>query len=184
MYTIILELLAMSYPVILAAIVHMVIVKLNWFSTLTYPLDHYIKVNNKRLFGAHKTYRGLLVMVLFSILFTYLHYVITGKSPYNLLDYQTYSFVFYGVLFGVGYIVGELPNSFFKRQLNVAPGKANNWKLHLLDQVDSVMFIMLLLIPFSHYTWTHFWIGILFFGGVHLAINYILYLTGIRKESI
>lgn len=64
MQRIILELLAMSYPLVLAAIGHMVVVKLGWFKKLTYPLDHYLTFKNKRLFGDNKTYRGLLVMVL------------------------------------------------------------------------------------------------------------------------
>ncbi len=184
MASIILELLTMCYPVIGAAILHMVVVKLNLFKTLKYPMDHFKSFRGKRIFGNNKTYRGLVVMVVLSIMFTYLHHYLSGDSQYNLLDYSRYSIPFYSVLFGLGYILGELPNSFFKRQINVEPGSADGFWLHIIDQVDSVSFIMLILIPFSNYTWTHFFVGVVFFGVVHLAINYILFIIGVRKTSI
>lgn len=182
----ILQLLINVFPVILAAILHMFVVKKNWWNKLLFPLDHYKTFKGKRIFGDHKTYRGVFVMVLFSIFFTYLYeFILTKYSNlqiYNLLDFTKYSFYFYGVLFGLGYILGELPNSFYKRQKNVIPGKTNTIIMRLIDLSDSVIVILLLLVVFSNFTWFYFLIGVFFYSAIHLIINYLLFLIGWRKE--
>ncbi len=181
------QLLFNASPVIFAAIAHMFVVKMRYLEFLTYPLDHNKTYNKKRIFGANKTYRGLLVMIIASIFFSYIYYLLVANikslQQYNLLDIMQHSFVFYGVLFGVGYIIGELPNSFYKRQLGVEAGKSNSFMLHVIDQVDSVFTVMLLLVAFSSFTWQHFIIGVFFYGAIHILINYLLFLIGLRKEA-
>jgi len=48
----------------------------------------------------------------------------------------------WGLLLGIGYSIGELPNSFLKRQLDIAPGTlasgARGVFFWLVDQLDSV----------------------------------------------
>ena len=183
----VIQLLFNASPVIFAAITHMFVVKKRYLEFLAYPLDHNKTYRKKRIFGANKTYRGLLVMIVASVFFSYIYYLLVlnvkGLQQYNLLEVTQYSFVFYGVLFGVGYIIGELPNSFYKRQLGVEAGKSNSFRLHLIDQVDSVFTVMLLLVVFSSFTWKHFIIGLFFYGAIHILINYLLFLIGLRKEA-
>lgn len=187
MNKIILQLLFSVSPVILAAIFHMIVIKYKWVTFLLYPLDHYKTFQNKRIFGENKTYRGLVIMIISSIFFTKIYYDLLHYFPnlqaYNLLDITQYSYVFYGVLFGFGYIVGELPNSFYKRQFGVKEGKSTTILMRIIDQVDSVLTTTLLLVAFSSFTWTHFIIGVFFYGVVHSIINYLLYLVGLRKEA-
>ena len=182
----ILELLLVASPVILAAIFHMVVVRYNWASATTYPLDHKLSFRSKRIFGDNKTYRGVIVMIVASVAFTYLYAFIvsvsTAVSELNLLDFDKYSPIIYGILYGLGYVIGELPNSFAKRQLGISEGKSTSFIQRLIDQLDSVMVILLLLLAFSNFTWKHFWFGIIFYGFLHLAINYLLYLLNLRKE--
>ena len=186
MMKVILELLLVASPVILAAIFHMVVVSYNWGKQFTYPLDHYKTFRGQRIFGQNKTYRGLLVMILASIAITYFYAFLVQVSPsiasVNLLTFEHHSPFFYGCLYGIGYVVGELPNSFFKRQLTISEGKSNGFIQRLIDQLDSVVVILLMLIYTSHFTWTHFWIGIVFYGLLHLSINYGLFLLKLRKE--
>lgn len=186
MLTIIIELLLVSIPVIFAGIFHMIVVKYNWFSFLCYPLDHYKMINGKRIFGNNKTYRGAVILIITSIIFTYTYFLVVNQfsfiKNYNLLDFNNYSFTFYGILFGIGYILGELPNSFIKRQKNMKPGKANSLITKIIDQLDSVVCILILLLIFSNLTWVHFIIGIFFFGFLHLIINLGLNSIGLRKE--
>lgn len=186
MMKVILELLLVASPVILAAIFHMVVVSYNWGKPLTYPLDHYKTFRGQRIFGQNKTYRGLLVMMLASIAITYFYAFLVQVSPsiasVNLLTFEEHSPFFYGCLYGIGYVVGELPNSFFKRQLTISEGKSNGFIQRLIDQLDSVVVILLMLIYTSNFTWTHFWIGIVFYGLLHLSINYGLFLLKLRKE--
>lgn len=184
---VLIQLLFSATPVIFAAIFHMVVIKHQWLESWTYPLDHKKTYRSNRIFGNNKTYRGVFVMITASVFFTYVYYTLNQYNivlqKYNLLNTQKYSFVFYGVLFGFGYIIGELPNSFIKRQMNVSEGKSPEIWIRIIDQVDSVLIIMLLLVAFSFFTWTHFFIGVFFYGIVHAVINYLLFLMGLRKEA-
>ena len=186
MIQLILELLFVASPVILAAIFHMIVVRYNWISETTYPLDHKLKFRAHRIFGENKTYRGVIVMILASIVFTYLYAFLVSRSfslsALNLLDFEHYSPIIYGIIYGLGYVVGELPNSFAKRQFGITEGKSTSFIQRLIDQLDSVVMILLLLLAFSDFTWKHFWSGIIFYGLLHLAINYLLFLLKLRKE--
>lgn len=186
MTRLILELLLVASPVILAAIFHMVVVSYDWGKSLTFPLDHYKTIRGRRIFGQNKTYRGLLVMVLTSIVVVYVYAYIVGHSSrvasLNLLRFDHYSPAIYGLIYGFGYVIGELPNSFIKRQLDITEGKSHRFIQRLIDQLDSVVVILLLLIYTSDFTWTHFWAGMLFYGLLHLCINYGLFLLKLRKE--
>jgi CDP-diglyceride synthetase len=55
----------------------------------------------------------------------------------------------WGLLLGIGYFIGELPNSFFKRQLGIAPGAiasgASGAVFWVTDQLDSVAGVLLAL---------------------------------------
>ncbi len=182
----ILELLVFALPVIITAILHMVVVKFNLFAFLKHPIDHNRKWRGKRIFGKNKTYRGLVVMILFSVIITFIFKLLitnsTNLANYNLLNFDKYNFVFYGFLYGLGYIIAELPNSFIKRQYGTKEGKTNNVFMILADQLDSAIGVMLLFLPFSKLTFWHFIVGLVFFGLLHIIINYLLYLVGLRKE--
>lgn len=183
---ILLELLLFATPVILAGIMHMIIVKFNVLPTLTYPLDHYKTYNNKRIFGANKTYRGLICMVLGSVLSMYIYYnlihVFPAIKPYNLYNFNLINPFGYGILLGTLYIIAELPNSFFKRQQSIPEGKNNGWLPKLIDQLDSVVLIMFGAVWTSHFNWQHFFIGLFLFSAIKVGINLILFTSGIRKE--
>ena len=186
MMKLILELLLVASPVILAAIFHMVVVRYDWLSVATYPLDHKMTFRSRRIFGDNKTYRGVLVMIITSVALTYLYAFLVSRfssiANLNLLDFETHSPLVYGMIYGFGYVIGELPNSFAKRQLGITEGKSTSFIQRLVDQLDSVIAILLLLLAFSNFTWKHFWSGIIFYGLLHLAINYLLYLLNLRKE--
>ncbi len=186
MIQLILELLLVASPVILAAIFHMVVVRYNWASITTYPLDHRLTFRSHRIFGENKTYRGVIVMVAASIALTYLYAFLVSRfssvAELNLLDFEQYSPLTYGIIYGLGYVIGELPNSFAKRQLGITEGKSTSFIQRLIDQLDSIVVILLLLLAFSHFSWRHFWSGIIFYGLLHLSINYLLYLLKLRKE--
>ena len=187
MIKIIMQLLLNASPVIAAAIFHMIIVKMDCCKLLSYPLDHNYTFRGKRIFGKNKTYRGVVIMILASIFFSFLYLYGVRNSvymeEYNLLDFENYSFIFYGVLFGLGYVIGELPNSFMKRQMDIEVGKASNIFMIILDQIDSVLVIMFLLVFFSSFTWRLFFYGVFFYGFIHIIINYMLFLLGLRREA-
>lgn len=55
-----------------------------------------------------------------------------------------------GVAFwcGVAWVLGELPNSYVKRRLDIAPGTADGWTQWLIDHLDSCSAVALYLMLF------------------------------------
>jgi len=104
-----------------------VCIKTGILSALARPLDGGARWRGRRVFGDNKTWRGLVVVALGTGLgFLALH----GK------------WLGLGVLVGTAAMLAELPNSFCKRQLDIAPGRraggAAAVLFHVLDQVDVV----------------------------------------------
>ncbi len=184
----IITLLLLGLPVILSAVAHMIAVKFNLFGFLKIPLDLGMTYRDKRIFGENKTFRGIFLMVLFSIIFCYFFEFITVNfekiDHYNLLYFDKYPPLFYGILYGLGYTLSELPNSFYKRQINVPPGKRGNIFNVLIDQVDSVIGCLFLLLPFSELSLEMIMAGVLFFASIHLLINFVLFLSGVRENPL
>jgi len=184
----IVTLLMFGSPVLLAAISHMVVVRIGWFSFLKIPLDFRKTFRSKRVFGDNKTIRGIIVMILFSFMYCHILELLIAKYPgmndYNLLHFNRYPSWLYGILYGLGYTLSELPNSFYKRQINLKPGRRGNIMNILIDQVDSVIGCFIILVPFSDLTIKWILMGIIFYAFVHLIVNLLLYITGIRENPL
>ena len=150
----ILQTLWLSAPVIAAGIIHSAVIKAELFPALArIPLDRKKTFRHRRIFGENKSLRGAIVMPLATIICTLLQAALASQFEWardlGFVDFHRISPVLWGALLGVGYVVGELPNSFLKRQLDVPPGApapgiagAFFW---LLDQVDSLLGILLFL---------------------------------------
>lgn len=182
----ILEILVFAIPITLAAILHMVAVRFNLFASLKIPLDYGKTYKGKRIFGDSKTYRGVVLMMLLSILGVYILQLLCSifedVNSLNIMRFNQYPGFFYGTLFGLGYTLAELPNSFFKRRKGIPEGKSGSVLNIILDQFDSVVGCMLLLFPFTNMSWSFFGYGCLVFLGLHMFFNLSLYLIGVRKN--
>ena len=104
-----------------------------------------------------------------------------------LLDYRDYGYLL-GILLGLGVTFGELPNSFLKRQMDVAPGKKKGGLLgiafFLLDQVDLAIgiwiFLFFLIRPsLSLVVWSFLITFVL-----HMAVSSVGYLLGMRETIV
>jgi len=88
-------------------------------------IDFGVRYRGRRIFGDHKTIRGLLVGILTAWLvflgqrYLYVHH--TGVASISLFDYTTMT-VWLGVLMGAGALIGDAIESFFKRQRGFPPG--------------------------------------------------------------
>jgi len=184
----ILKLLIFAIPVTFAGILHMISVKLNILCVLKYPLDFKKTYRQQRIFGDNKTFRGLFLMIVYSIIGTYLlKYLDTNYESIHklsILDFHKYSADFYGIIFGFAYTIAELPNSFVKRQKQIKEGTSPNIINILIDQVDSPIGCLIAIYPFSNMTILFFVSGIFFFLLLHLFINFLLYVLGLRKNSL
>jgi hypothetical protein len=111
---------------------------------LAWPLDAGLTVRGRRVFGANKTVRGVIVMVPA----TGAAFMTTAAvAPWETFDLWPLSIAGYGalgVLAGAGFMAGELPNSFLKRQLAIAPGAPACGPIarplfFLIDRMDSAL---------------------------------------------
>jgi CDP-2,3-bis-(O-geranylgeranyl)-sn-glycerol synthase len=112
-----------------------------------WPVDGGRTFRGHRLFGDNKTLRGFLIMVpatgvAFLLLSALAVDWVTGLWP---LTPAAYAGV--GVLAGAGFMAGELPNSFAKRQLGIPPGAPAGGTIAgpffgVIDRLDSALGVL------------------------------------------
>jgi hypothetical protein len=120
---------------------------------LAVPLDGRHTFRGRPLFGANKTLRGFVVMVpATGVSFALLAGVLGGMPAglAGLWPILPSNYALLGMWAGLGFMLGELPNSFVKRQLGVDPGRAAKAVATLplfleLDRVDSILWMLLAL---------------------------------------
>ncbi len=140
-------------PLLLGLLFHGVCVRLGWLRTLATPIDRGRTFRGRRLFGANKTYRGVVAVGLGTALgYALRPYAGNGidgaLEPAWLGHPGTAPFAF-GLLVGVAAMVAELPNSFVKRQLGIGAGQAGGGMLgvvfYVVDQIDMLAGVWLVL---------------------------------------
>ena len=185
------QVLFLGSPLLLVAIAQGLCMKYDWLRPLKRPLDLRLCFRGKRIFGDHKTWRGMAVNVVFCTLGAMIQAWLQGKGVLPqwllLLDYTEYGFLT-GVLLGLGMTVGELPNSFFKRQLEIPPGKGKKGILGIVffifDQIDVAIgiwvFLFFLIRPsLKLILWSLILTLIL-----HVAVSSVGYLLKMRKTIV
>ena len=175
-------------PVLGAAILHAPVLTFDLFRPLKRPLDFGATFRGRRVFGDNKTGRGALFMtagvvaaaVLLSLWPWYWH-----KLPDGIQDAGPW---LYGLLLGVSVVVGELPNSFLKRQLGIQPGAQRRGPLgvaiSIFDQADFVLVAWVLLLPLWTMSVGQAAIVFAVVAAVHMVINLIGYAIGARSAPI
>ena len=103
---------------------------------LNYPLDFYQKINGKRIFGDHKTIRGLVSGIIVGTLTaTLLFHFATNFTTILPSWYFSINPFLLGFLLSFGALSGDAIKSFFKRRVGIQPGKT--WIP--FDQVDYIV---------------------------------------------
>ena len=148
------RILSLTLPLLLPGIVLIVVLILKLFSSLDIPLDFGLLINNKRLFGENKTLKGVLTMISIAVLVSYVLYwgYKAGYSSYiSPVFFQ--SPIFIGVIYSLSYILGELVNSFIKRQMNISAGRITHTKFKSLqtffDLTDGIIVVVFALLVFT-----------------------------------
>ncbi|HET6611494.1 MAG TPA: CDP-archaeol synthase [Kofleriaceae bacterium] len=143
----VIQALWLALPVILAGLSHVLVLDRGWLAPLgRVPLDGGARVRGRRLFGANKTVRGALVMIAaasgWALCLEFLRRALGWPADVTFAELARTGPGWWGALLGAAYIAGELPNSFVKRQLDIAPGAPAKGRarvlLWLIDQTDSL----------------------------------------------
>jgi hypothetical protein len=148
-------------PLIISNVIHMVVVKNNYLSGLAIPLS-------VSLFGANKTYRGLMLVPLFNLIFMFILAKLTSDDSFRLL---------HGFLFGMAYVLSELPNSYLKRKMGIASGETainNKILFQFLDKFDSAFGVTLLAFWIYDLALPVGFLLLFFSGGVHIIFSLLL----------
>lgn len=183
------QLLWLAVPVSLCGLVHLAVLKRDWLPALRRaPLDFGATWRGRRVFGANKTWRGAVVMIggcaAFAVVYAWLDARVL-HLPTAIPFAARHPFA-WGALLGLGYIVGELPNSFLKRQLDIAPGAAGGgvagrvfW---VVDQLDSLAGILLCVLPVWHPPLALVAVGVGLMLVLHPVSAWIMVLAGLKDR--
>jgi CDP-2,3-bis-(O-geranylgeranyl)-sn-glycerol synthase len=130
------------------------------------PLDFGKTWRGKRIFGANKTWRGLIVGTLAG--------TVLGVAMFGAAGAP----ISFAISFGA--LAGDAIESFFKRQRGINSGVP--W--FPFDQTDYIIGGLLCTLPFGILPlWTVVWVFVLYFG-LHLVSSYLGYLMGFKERPI
>lgn len=150
-----------------------------------YPMDCHKTFRGKRIFGDHKTVRGLIVGMIFSTLVLWLqqlavvhiHFIASLTTQVN---YTQLPVLVLGPIFGFAAIAGDAIESFFKRQIGIKPG--DGW--FPFDQLDYIVAAALATMPFVRLSWLQYLWLVLFWFATHIVSTIIGYKLGLKDKPI
>jgi CDP-2,3-bis-(O-geranylgeranyl)-sn-glycerol synthase len=154
----ILETFWVFLPAGVANTVPVLAAKYHIFPSLAKPL-------HEPLLGKHKTWRGLVLGIIFGSITAIIQYVVYPAFPYPTLR----SALLIGGALGLGALLGDAIKSFFKRRRNIAPGKP--WPV--LDQIDAIIGAIIVALFFFPLTPAHMLTAVILFGILSWCVSAI-----------
>lgn len=148
------KILSLILPILMPGLALIAVLKLKLLTSLDIPLDLGITLNGKRIFGENKTLKGVFVMMFAATLVSSALYF-SYWSGYALYISPVFSKspILIGTIYSFSYILGELINSFVKRQLNISSGKITLSKFRNLqeffDLSDGIIVAVISLLYFT-----------------------------------
>lgn len=178
---------------IIAGVVH--VIWLTWASAglLLTPVDFGGHFRGRRLFGKNKRLRGFVAMPLAAAGAFALGAALRDQLPVSfsvsMWEFTILQYAGLGFAAGLGFMLAELPNSFFKRQLGISSGEAPETGLSrivclLLDRFDSILGVLVvvsLLAPVPTMTWL--W-AMLIGPGLHALFSTLLFHLGVKDRLL
>lgn len=129
-------------PLLVASALSGVVLRFDLLPRLKRPIDGGLTLRGHRVFGGGKTWRGVLVAIVGCTATVAIQkYALPERlERLAIVDYDAVNEFAFGTAMGAGAMLGELPNSFLKRQLGVAPGATARGPaavmFYVWDQVD------------------------------------------------
>lgn len=176
----------------LAGVAHVLWLRHAASKRFSVPIDGGLHFRGKRLFGDNKTLRGFMIM----IPATGLSFALTWSFCQSLPEWvasglwklSTWEYGLLGLWGGLGFMLGELPNSFVKRQLDIPSGAAaphglQRYLFAVVDRIDSILGLLI----FVHLTVgidALAWALTLVVGPfIHLIFSTVLYLFSVKARA-
>lgn len=181
----ILFLLWLALPAILANIAPIPAAKVSWLKKYDAPMDFGKTFRGKRVFGANKTWRGLVAGIVAATLAFWLQQLAVEQyawaaSLVSQIDYASLPTLILGPLFAIGALGGDAIESFIKRQRGIAPGKS--W--FPWDQLDSVIGTAIAIMPFIILSVWQYILLIALMPVIHLISTYVGWLLKLKDRPI
>jgi len=149
------------------------------------PMDFGKTYRGKRIFGAHKTWRGMIAGVIFATITLGLQQLLVAHSAWlqdwtHKIHYAHLPTLLVGPLFAIGALGGDAIESFFKRQRGIAPG--HGW--FPFDQIDYIVGGALATMPFVKLSILEYVLLVGIWLVVHVVASVIGYVVGIKERPI
>ena len=149
-----------------------------------YPLDFNKSFKGIRIFGDHKTLRGIISGIIVAILASYLCKYWYQTTPWLqnqfAIDYSKIDALVFGLLAGFGALMGDAIKSFFKRRTNIKPG--DTW--FPFDQIDYIIGGLICLGLYVRFSFMQYVLIVIAYFGLHLLSTYIGFLLKLKKSPI
>ena len=164
-----------------------------WFASpasgrFAQPLDGGVSLRGRRLFGENKTRRGFVVMVpATAISFALLAMLAGDPAVLGLWRLSLPGYALAGAVAGFGFMAGELPNSFVKRQLDIAPGDATRGQLasacqFAVDRLDSGIGMLLALSLLVAVPWRTAALVLIVGPFIHWTFSVVMFRLGLKPR--
>ncbi|MCF7845696.1 MAG: CDP-archaeol synthase [Candidatus Peribacteraceae bacterium] len=128
--------LYLALPAFVANMLPVVASKIGFWPKLDFPVDGAKTMFGRRIFGANKSWRGLVVGVLGGALVGAIQFMLFKFGIIAITDLQNLpEFIAFGALAGLGALLGDLAGSWLKRLFKIAPGRP----FLPLDQIDYIV---------------------------------------------
>jgi len=147
------------------------------------PLDFGKSFRGKRIFGDHKTWRGLGAGIANGLLIGVVQWLLASNIDWfaklsTTIDYTDPAVIIFGGLLGFGALAGDAIKSFFKRQLGVPSG--HSW--FPFDQTDFIIGGILVSLPFIHLSFTDYLTVFVVYALLHPVANIIGWLLKLKPR--
>jgi hypothetical protein len=178
-------------PLLGGAAVHGLCMKTGWLGFLKRPIDGDRSWRGRPIFGHSKTFRGPVCVALGTGAVWWLQqdvlHRVDALAGIELVDYARLPGWWFGAAAGAAAELAELPNSFVKRRLGIAPGATASGPLalvfYLWDQLDLLLGWWLALSCVLAVTALHVGASALATIAIHPLLTLVGYWLGMRPTA-
>lgn len=169
----IVEVVWLFLPALAANSAPVLAARYHWLPRLATPLDGDRLWRGQPVLGHSKTWRGVVVGLIFGSIAGVLQYALQPYLPvwlHPLLVYTSpLAAAVWGAWLGFGALAGDALKSFLKRRIAIAPG--NSWKP--FDQIDVVVGVLLAVGPFISLSFAHVILSFVVIGALMYATSIV-----------